>query len=39
MSQIKNINIEKYLSFINEERLKNNPIYLNKNEIRKILTP
>ncbi len=39
ISQIKNINVERYLSFINEERLKNNPIYLNKNEIRKILTP
>jgi len=39
ISQVKNLNIEKYLSLINVERLENNPVNLNKADIRKIFFP
>ncbi len=38
LSEIKNLNLEQYLSYINLERLKNNPIEINKKIIRNIIS-
>ena len=37
LSMIKNLNINKYSSFINTERLKNNPVELSTNDILNLI--